>query len=225
MIIIRTIFITMAFMLCAALTGRAANGALTAREAATAVAARPDGVSARPAWYVKTNLPAWGMLWTNVAVEADVHPHISVQLPVYYSGFNYFTGKVKFRTFTIQPEARYWFGEKDYTRKAFVGVHFGLGWYNVAFGGDTRYQDHNRRTPAIGGGISGGYRFSFTADPRWKMEASLGLGCYRLDYDHLENRHNGPVKGRTRRTFFGIDQVALSVSYSFDMNSRKGGRK
>lgn len=175
-----------------------------------------------PSWYLKTNLPAWAMLWTNIAVEFDIHPRLSVQLPIYYSGLNYFTGKVKFRTLAIQPEARYWFGS-GYTRKAFVGAHFGLGWYNVAFGGDTRYQDHDRRTPAIGGGIAGGYRFSFTSNPRWQMEASVGVGCYRLDYDHFENRHNGHVTGRTRRTFFGLDQVALSVSYSFGLSGKKGG--
>lgn len=180
--------------------------------------------AASPFWYIKTNLPAWAMLWTNIAVEFDINPRWSVQLPVYYSGFNYFTGKVKFRTLTIQPEARYWFGN-GYTRKAFVGAHFGLGWYNVAFGGDTRYQDHNRRTPAIGGGLSGGYRFRFTANPRWQMEASVGIGCYRLDYDHFENHHNGSITGRTRRTFFGLDQVALSVSYSFGLNGKKGGER
>ncbi len=175
-----------------------------------------------PHWYLKTNLPAWGMLWMNVAVEIDINRHLSAQLPIYYSGFNYFSGDVKFRTLAIQPELRFWPGSGG-ERKAFVGVHFGLGWYNVAFGGDTRYQDHNRRTPAIGGGISAGYRFRFTRNPRWEMEASIGAGCYRLDYDHFENRHNGRIIGRTQRTFFGIDQAALSVSYSFNLGKSKGG--
>lgn len=194
-----------------------------AAETSASATDRPEP-AASPSWYLKTNLPAWAMLWTNIAVEFDIHPRLSVQLPVYYSGFNYFTGKVKFRTLAIQPEARYWFGS-GYTRKAFVGAHFGLGWYNVAFGGNTRYQDHNRRTPAIGGGIAGGYRFRFTSNPRWQMEASVGVGCYRLDYDHFENRHNGHVTGRTRRTFFGLDQVALSVSYSFGLSDKKGGER
>ena len=73
-----------------------------------------------------------------------------------------------------------------------------------------------------GGGVSGGFRFLLTADGRWSMEASLGAGVYRLDYDVFTNRHNGLIEDRRRRTFVGIDNVALSFCYRFDMKG--GGR-
>lgn len=172
--------------------------------------------------YIKTNIPAWAMLWTNIAVEADIAPHWSFTLPVYYSGFNYFTGHTKFHTLTLQPEFRYW--PKADNTGFFAGAHFGLGWYNVAFGGDKRYQDHNRDTPAIGGGIAVGYRFYFCRDRRWQMEASIGAGIYRLDYDVFRNHHNGLIIDRRQRTFYGIDQAAFTVSYRFDLK-RKGGSR
>lgn len=172
--------------------------------------------------YLKTNIPAWAMLWTNIAVEVDLTKHLSFTLPVYYSGFNYFTGDTKFRTLTLQPELRYW--PKADNTGFFVGAHFGLGWYNVAFGGDKRYQDHSRRTPAIGGGVAVGYRFHFCRNPRWQMEASVGAGIYKLDYDIFQNHHNGLIIDRRRRTFYGIDQAAFTISYRFDI-SRKGGER
>lgn len=177
--------------------------------------------------YLKSNLPAWLMLWTNVGVELDVSRHWSVTLPVYYSGFNYFRHTLKWRTLTLQPEGRYWFRRSG--TGPFVGAHFSVAWYNVAFEGRYRYQDHDRRTPALGGGLSLGWRFNISSNPRWQMEASIGGGVYRLDYDLFQNRYNGLLVGRRQRTFFGIDQAALSISYRFDLegktSKKKGGEK
>ena len=177
--------------------------------------------------YLKSNLPAWLMLWTNVGVELDVSRHWSVTLPVYYSGFNYFRHTLKWRTLTLQPEGRYWFRRSG--TGPFIGAHFSVAWYNVAFEGRYRYQDHDRRTPALGGGVSLGWRFNISSNPRWQMEASIGGGVYRLDYDLFQNRYNGLLVGRRQRTFFGIDQAALSISYRFDLegksSKKKGGEK
>ena len=62
---------------------------------------------------LKTNAVAWGMAVMNVAVEYDISPAISVLIPFYYSPFNYFTSSRKLRTFCVQPEVRYWFGQVD----------------------------------------------------------------------------------------------------------------
>lgn len=172
-------------------------------------------------WYIKTNLPAWGMLLTNIAAEFDCAPHWSVQLPVYYSGFNYFTSRRKFRTFAVIPEARYWFRADN--QGWFAGAHLGMAYYNIALGGSTRYQDHDGNSPALGGGINFGYRLGLGATRRWRLEFSLGAGVYHFDYDEFRNCHNGLLTGRTRRTFAGIDNAAVSLCYTFDL--RKGGRR
>lgn len=189
-----------------------------------AVAETP--LPSEPLWqrklYLKTNAPAWVMLWTNIAVEIDLARHFSAQLPVYYSGFNYFRRDVKFRTLTLQPEVRWW--PRADNMGFFANIHAGVAWYNYAKGGDNRYQDHNRNTPAVGGGIGIGYRFHFTASRRWTMEASVGAGIYRLDYDIFNNVPNGLITGRRQRTFYGIDHAALSFSYSFGVG-KKGGEE
>lgn len=175
-----------------------------------------------PHIYIKTNIPAWGAAWSNIAVEADVAPHWSVSLPVYYSGWNYFKHTLKFRTLAIVPEARYWL--KRSNTGFFINAHAGCAWYNYAKDGDYRYQDHDGRTPALGGGIGLGYRFNISRNRRWAMEAAIGCGVYRLDYDIFQNRDNGFLLGREKHTFFGIDQAALSISYSFNQKRHKDAK-
>lgn len=185
-----------------------------------------NAITEQPEWqrhaYVKTNMPAWLMLWINAAGEIDIAPHWSANLSIYYAGYNYFKSNLKFRNFSVMPEVRYWPLARN--NGFFVGAHFGMAYYNVAFCGDKRYQDHDGNTPALGGGINVGYRFRLPRNPRWQMEFSLGAGAYRLDYDIFDNRHNGLLVGREKRTFFGIDNAAFSICYTFDVNGKGGAR-
>lgn len=170
-------------------------------------------------WHVKTNLMGWTMMVSNIAIECDFGPHWSITLPVYYSGVNYFTRTLKFRTFTIQPEVRYWFGDhSDTAPQWFVGAHLGVGWYNYALKGDYRIQDVDGDTPAWGGGLSAGYRLTLPwgSRDRWKMEFTLGVGVYDARYDKWINTYGGALaKGRRHTTFVGIDQAAATLIYSF----------
>lgn len=175
--------------------------------------------------HLKSNLIGWGMAMANAAVEVDVKEHWSVTLPVYFSGWNYFKSTIKLRTFALQPEVRYWLSESN--DGLFGGAHFGVAYYNLAFDDEYRYQDHNRETPALGGGVSIGYRLPISKDSRWRMEFALGAGVYSLHYDKFYNTprtKDGLMVGSDKRTFFGIDRAAVSFSYSFDLQ-KKGGKR
>lgn len=173
--------------------------------------------------YIKTNVPAWFCSWLNAAIEIDLAPHWTAMIPVYYSGFDYFRVDQKFRTFAVVPEAR-WFPNR-HNRGFFIGAHLGMAYYNVALRGDYRYQDHNGDTPALGGGLAVGFRHNFGKQKRWFMEYSIGAGVYSLDYDKFLNYKNGLLVGRDSRTFFGIDQAAVTIGYTFDLKRKKGGAK
>ena len=84
--------------------------------------------------HLKTNAIGLGMAIANVAAEIDLAKHWSFTLPVYYSAWDYFKSTIKFRTFALQPEFRYWLSEEN--DGFFGGVHFGLAYYNFAFDGD-----------------------------------------------------------------------------------------
>lgn len=175
--------------------------------------------------HLKTNVLGWGLAIANVAVEVDLAKHWSFTLPVYYSAWDYFKSTVKFRTFAIQPEFRYWFSERN--DGFFAGAHFGLAYYNLATNGDYRYQDRNRRSPAPGGGVSVGYRLPISKNNRWRLEFSLGAGVYSLHYDKFHNTprtKDGLLVESVKKTYWGIDQAAVSFSYSFDLK-KKGGRQ
>lgn len=175
--------------------------------------------------YLKSNAPAWIMLWVNAAIEIDIAPHWSFSIPVYWSGFNYGKQTLKFRTLSTVPEFRYWLRSDN--MGFYVNTHFGVGTYNYAKDKEYRYQNHNGKTPAVGGGIGLGYRFYFCRNHHWSMEAALGFGIYKLDYDIFQNSPHtdyGYLLGRRKRTFYGIDQAALSFCYSFGLIN-KGGDK
>ena len=175
--------------------------------------------------HLKTNAIGLGLAIANVAAEVDLAKHWSFTLPIYYSAWDYFKSTIKFRTFAVQPEVRYWTDKNN--DRWFVGAHFGLAYYNFAFNGDYRYQDHNRETPSIGGGVNIGYRMPISKNNRWRVEFSLGAGVYSRHYDKFHNTprtKDGLMIESIKNTYWGIDQVAVSFSYSFDLK-KKGGKR
>lgn len=175
--------------------------------------------------HLKTNVIGLGMGIANVAAEVDLAKHWSFALPVYYSAWDYFTSTIKFRTLAIQPEFRYWLSENN--NGFFAGAHFGLAYYNFAFDGDYRYQDHNRETPSLGGGVGVGYRLPVGRNNRWRVEFSLGAGVYSRHYDKFHNTpdtKDGLMIESIKKTYWGIDQAAVSFSYTFDLK-KKGGKR
>ena len=174
--------------------------------------------------YLKTNVIGWGMAMVNIGAEVDLTKHWSFTLPVYYSAWDYFKPTVKFRTFAVQPEFRYWLSEKN--NGFYTGAHIGLAYYNFAFDGKFRYQDHLGETPAIGGGVSIGYRLPISNQNRWQLEFSLGAGVYPIHFDKFHNTpnyKNGLMTESIKKTYWGIDQLAVSLAYSFGQK-RKGNK-
>ena len=183
--------------------------------------ASPEAKGWTPRLVVKTNAVGWAMAISNVAVEIDLSQRLSLNIPVYYSAWNYFSGTTKFRILAAQPELRYW-PTRD--RRFFAGVHFGVASYNLALGGKWRIQDHDGTTPALGGGVSAGYRTPLGRSDCWNVEFSFGAGAYRLHYDKFHNEPGGAYSSTVRKTFFGVDNAAVSFSYTFDLK-KKGGRR
>ena len=185
----------------------------------------PDPTPAVKEWgrklYVKTNALGLGLAIANTAVEIDLCRHWSFNLPVYYSAWNYFKSTVKFRTAMIQPEIRYWF--RDDNDGWYAGGHIGIGHYNVATNGEYRTQDHEGKSPALGG-LAVGYRLPISGNKRWKMEFSIGAGAYKLHHDKFRNYHNGLLVYTEKKTYVGIDQAAVSFSYTFDLKKKGGAR-
>ena len=176
--------------------------------------------------HVKTNVLGLGMGIANAAVEVDICEHLSLTVPVYFSAWDYFKPTLKFRTFSVQPEVRYWFNRHN--EGWFLGVHFGWGHYNYALNGDYRYQDHKQETPSMGGGAAMGYRTHLSKNKRWKLEFAVGGGAYPSRYDKFHNTTDTKkglmVASDVEKMYYGVDQIAVSLSYAFDLKKKGGNR-
>ena len=164
--------------------------------------------------YVKTNLVGLALLNANVGVEFDLGNYLSLNLPISYSAINYFTPTIKFRNFSVQPELRVWPMKNN--DGLFVGAHMGFAYYNFAFNGDWRYQDHNGTSPTLGGGLSLGYRLPISANKNWKLEFAVGAGFYPLHYDvfhNLKDVKEGLLYETRNGNYIGLDNVTIGISY------------
>lgn len=172
--------------------------------------------------YVKTNAVGLGLLMANLGVEFDLGNYLSLNIPVYYSAVNYFTPTIKFRTLATQPELRVWpMKNKD---GLFFGAHAGFAYYNFAFNGDWRYQDHDGTSPTLGGGFTLGYRQPISKDKNWKIEFGVGAGVYPVYYDvfyNLRNVKEGQLYDTRKDTYLGIDNVQINISYRIPMKKAK----
>lgn len=195
---------------------------VTAKEKAEAITAQPEQqpeqtVKTTPETTfsssryvaVKTNLAAWAGTIMNLAADVQVSEHFSVELPVLWCPW-YVSDKHAVKTFTIQPEARYWLSKPGAGH--FFGVHAHVGWYSVKWNRD-RYQDTSR--PLLGAGISYGYLLPF--NEHWAGEFTLGAGYANMRYDTYYNIDNGARIDTRTKNYWGITRVGLSVVYRFNL--------
>lgn len=172
---------------------------------------------------LKTNFIGWAAMGANLAVEIDLIPHLSLSLPVHYSGGVEYSETVKFRCAVFQPELRYYpWLNKGRNQGFFLGLHAGAALYNFAFDGEYRYQDKDGRRPAYGGGLGLGYSFRFGKNTGWGMEIAVGGGVYDAEYDIFYNEANGPYYKRgVRKLWYGVDNASLSLFYKFDIKKKR----
>ena len=183
--------------------------------AAPLVATSATEAVAQPHYmYIKTNVVGLALLNANIGIEFDLGNYLSLSIPVSYSAVNYFKPTIKFRNLSVQPELRVWPMKNN--DGLFIGGHMGFAYYNFAFDGDWRYQDHNGTTPTIGGGLSLGYRLPISQDKNWKLEFAVGAGVYPLHYDVFHNMANvkeGTLYEIRKGNYIGIDNVTIGISY------------
>lgn len=175
-------------------------------DSAGAVVNKEENTGASPRYFsLKTNLAAWAGTMLNVAADLQVGPHFSLELPLLWCPW-YVTDRHAVRTFTLQPEARYWLSKPGTGH--FIGLHAHISWFNVKWNGN-RYQDPDR--PLLGGGISYGYLLPLGS--RWGAEFTLGAGYANLKYDTYYNIDNGGRFDTQTRNYWGITRVGISLVY------------
>lgn len=173
--------------------------------------------------YVKSNAVGVAMLMLNASWEYQISDRLSVNVPLYFSGWDYFSHNHKYRCLITQPEVRYWFQQP---MGLFVGAHIGVGLFNFATpSSQHRYQDDGGHTPFFNLGASVGYRHPLMKSEKWLIEYSIGLGYVHAQYDRFRNEANGKLVDTRIKNMVCIDQLSVSIVYRIDQHFKKGDRK
>lgn len=156
---------------------------------------------------VKTNLAYQAIAIQNLAADIQLTENLSLEVPLIWSFWD-MEREHAIRTFTFQPELRWWFNGPG--QQHFLGVHAHIGCFNVKWN-DDRYQSSRR--PLLGAGVSYGYFLPL--DSNWGAEFTLGAGYANMRYNTYYNIDNGAkIDTRTLR-YWGITRVGISLVYRF----------
>lgn len=153
----------------------------------------------------------------DVATVANLHfeygfcRHLAVNVMATYSPWDIKRPDIKIRTLLVQPEVRWYLA--DNFKGHYFGVEGHYGWYNVALGGKTRYQDRDGNTPLWGAGISYGYVLPFSE--HWGMDFGISAGYANLIYDCFYNVENGAKYTTQTKGWWGPTRVGISIYYQF----------
>ena len=167
---------------------------------------------------VKTNVLYGGIARTpNLSVEFSLNRHSTLDLSASY---NWFTlsetdkEQKKLVHWLTGLEYRYWLC-RNYSGHFFgihaLGTQYNIGAYKLPllFGSDSK--EHRYEGWGVGGGISYGYNFYLGT--RWSLEAMIGVGYVRLNYDKFECATCGKKIGKESRNYYGPTKAGISLIY------------
>lgn len=186
---------------------------------------RSNGASAQN-FALKTNLLYDATATINAGIEFKIAPKWTMDIS---SNFNAWmtpndsdpdTIDPKWKHWTIQPEARYYFCNP--LSRHFIGIHAHTGNFNVGglniplnlLGTDFRQLKEMRYQGwFIGGGVSYGYVIAIST--HWNIEFVLGLGYSYTDYDVFLCPACGKQVGSGTHHYVGLTKAAISLAYLF----------
>lgn len=162
---------------------------------------------------LKTNLLYNATTTPNLAFEIGLSNKTSLELNVGYNPWEFINNK-KLKHYLIQSEFRWWFCETF--NGSFMGAHLLGGEYNVGgiklpFGMFPSLKDYRYEGYFYGGGISLGHQWIL--NKRWSVEATLGLGYIRTEYDKYPCEECGKKIKTDGKNYWGPTKAGISLIY------------
>ncbi|MGL5261765.1 MAG: DUF3575 domain-containing protein [Bacteroides sp.] len=154
---------------------------------------------------IKTNLPYAASLTPNLGIECTLSSSLTFNLEGGLSPFEWKEDKY-LKHYLVVPELRYW---TCYRYSGFFfGIHGLIGHYNLDH---ASFLKHRYEGDMYGGGASMGYHFYWSK--HWGIEAVVGIGYVKLDYDKYEPGKCAEFIGHFKRDYVGLTRAALSIVY------------
>lgn len=166
---------------------------------------------------IKSNLLYDLTTTINLGVEAGLNDKWTLDLSGNYNPWTFSNNK-KWKHWLVQPEVKYWFCEKF--NGSSLGAHLLGGQGNVGnvdipinfLGTDFRvFRNHRYEGWFVGGGIA--YNYSWMLGDRWNLEAGVGVGYIRFDYDKYECATCGSWVRQGVKDYFGFTKLAVNIVY------------
>ena len=165
-----------------------------------------------PRWSVGTNLLSWATLAPNLGAEVYLGSRLSLAVDGSFGMWGFGTDKTAFQTWSAGGELRWWVQAARYgNRRTWVGVNVRGGEFDENFFSD------GRRGNALLAGVTVGYRFLLPGS-HWRVDAGLGLGYTRWDYDsyfHNTRFDVWELEGQRTRHGFGLTHLNVALVYLF----------
>lgn len=162
---------------------------------------------------VKTNALYWATSTPNLGFEVGLGRKLTLDVLGGYNPFSFSDNK-KLKHWLVQPELRWWTCERF--NGHFLGVHLHGGTYNVGgmdlpFGAFPSLERYRYEGGFYGGGLSYGYQWILGG--RWSLEAEVGVGYTRINYDKYDCPKCGEFLGSGSHDFLGVTKAGLSIIY------------
>lgn len=170
---------------------------------------------------VKTNALYGALTFTpNLGVEFGLAPKSTLDIGVGYNPWNlkgsetdnkkrvHLLGEVEYRYWLCQKFSGHFFGAHA------LGSHFNISNYELPLLFGKGAENYRHQGWAVGTGLSYGYQWILGR--HWNLEATLGVGYARLQYDKYECKSCGDkVASDEIRNYFGPTKAGVSIIYLF----------
>ena len=168
------------------------------------------GVHAQKRAAIKTNTLYWATLSPNIGGEIVLRDNFTFELAASFNPFTF--GERQWQHVMATAEFRYWVFEPFSSH--FFGLHYVVGTYNV--GGfslpfNTFDGLSTRRARGNANGVGLTYGHNWIIGNRLALEALIGVGYARFNYDTYPLGSNGTSFGSNSRNYFGPTRIGLSL--------------
>ena len=169
------------------------------------------GPAAAQRFGVKTNALHWATAGTlNAGLEAGLGKRTSLELTGDYNPWTLDRDENrKLKFWSVMPEFRYWLCERF--NGHFWGLHAFYGEFNMGGIKMLGMRKYRYEGTLYGAGIAYGHQWIL--GKRWNLEATIGVGYARIEYDKYEYQTCGPYIKKGTKDYIGPTKIGINFIY------------
>ncbi len=155
---------------------------------------------------LKTNAIDWLTLTPNLSLEARLNSRLTLDVGLSGNPVKITIANMRFNTFRVQPELRYWFNRP--MARHFMGFAMLGGLYDI------RFRSHYYKGDAYAAGFTYGY--ALVLNKHWNMEVTAGIGLARVRAYKWRTGEIKPDDMNFQKWCFIPIRCGLSFAYIFE---------